>query len=246
MATGGKERCGALCQHPGCWQATKKVYKTPAGYLSKIEISKKMYQSGRIPTPVDSQRNSYTADGLPTLKVNTLGCDGIHEHKCPKTYPHTLVLPSLAGAAKAKQVQSPFRAPEIHHVQFLLEDDDDDYSSLVNKPMEVTYTPVLLWKPGRQKRHSQQIAKSTATSLTLDKVPREHYLSEARSLSRKPTPAPASYPEFCRSPATPTLHTRVGEAQGRRSPLVVCRTDLTNALPPSKASLQSRVRTFVL
>lgn len=239
MATGGKKRCGAVCQHPGCWQATKKVYKMPTDYLNQIETRKRLKEHGGS-VHADSRRSSYTEDGLPTLKVKTLGCDNMHEHRRLNTFPQSIAIPSLTGSVRRKRVQSHLLAPsrpEIHHVQMLLEDDDNFI--IINKPMEVTYTPVLLWKPGRQKQHSQRALKPPGgTIFTLDKLPREYYLSKARILSRATVLTPISHPESRRSVETPARCVG-GEGRGRRNSLVVCRTDLTNVLPPTKASLRS-------
>lgn len=247
MATKEKKRCGTLCQHPGCWQATKTVYQTPTNYLSYlngIEKRKKRrdYVNRRVSLAASSQRGSVVV--LPTLKINTLEHNDICRHECPNMHPQFVALSSLTGAKKDKQVQSHLpglSGPKIHHVQMLLEYDEGDYNSLVNNSMH--YTPVLVWQPKRRNQYSQRALKSHATSRTLDKLPTQHDLyGGARSLSR--TNMLSSTLQYQRSAVIPAhciRRVQQGDGVGRRKPLLVSRTDLTDTFSLSKTSQVSKV-----
>ena len=134
MASRGQDRCGALCQHPGCWKSTKVVYSTPTDYMNKLERSKSL-------TPPQASRDcarSFTIDGLPTLKINTLECATVKKPLKPQLSPN---VPARSRKTRP-QVQSP---RQVHYSQLFLEDDP------LAKDMEIAYAPVLLWKPSRQK-----------------------------------------------------------------------------------------------
>ena len=210
MATGGKNRCGPLCQHPGCWHATEKVYRRPTdylNYLNEIERRRK-YDNGGVSKPTASHN---TFDGLPTLKVNTLEHNEICDHRGISMHRQrqSKLLSSFTDAEKYQQV--PFHIPalnepKIHHVQMLLEDGKDDYNSLGdNKLMEISYTPVLLWKPRKQNQYFQPALKSPDTSLTLKKLHTQSHHSGDRSLSKTTTLPPTSGPQYQGSEVAPLL-----------------------------------------
>ena len=150
MAARGHDRCGALCQHPGCWKSTKKVYSTPKDYLLKMERTKNLTERDLS----NSETRSYTKDGLPTLKINTLECAAIKKKKSAK-YSHSLLLPT-GSSISHPQLHNP---KGIHYIQLLLEE-DDSYA----ENGEITYAPVLLWNPNGQKKFPVKVSPGNIPS----------------------------------------------------------------------------------
>jgi len=197
MASRGQDRCGALCQHPGCWKSTEVVYSTPTGYMNKLERSKS------ISPPQDSHYStrSFTDDGLPTLKVKTLECSTVTKPLQSQRLP---TLPNLSRKTRPG-VLGP---RQVHYTQLFLEDDP------LAEDTEITYAPVLLWKPSR-KRNIPFKGPSTLPQQELNKIPHSKMFTKADQ-SKK---------------------------DRKKSNYIIDmpRTDLTNALPPAQHSENFKV-----
>lgn len=100
--------------------------------------------------------HSYTVDGLPTLKIQTLTQDNISEHKRCNTLPVSLQETS-PRPLHIREIDQAF--PKVNYAQIRLEDDEvsnDECTDIIVKP-------VLIWRPGRRKQsHAQALPHVTA------------------------------------------------------------------------------------
>lgn len=109
-----------------------------------------MYKTNSMYVPYsDPGRESYTVDGLPTLKIQTLAQDGIREHRRSKTSP--MFLRRKIARHKRSNIQS-LVVPKINYVQILLEEEEEEAKCLSQTHnddfSDFSFKPVLIWKPG--------------------------------------------------------------------------------------------------
>lgn len=108
----------------------------------------------------DAHVRSYTVDGLPTLKVQTLTQQGINEHNV-RTRSSTSPVPlQTIHSQHAKTANQPLILPKVTYAQILLE--EEDYECFEAQD-EIVLKRVLIWRPGLRKH--LQAARTTAHEL---------------------------------------------------------------------------------
>lgn len=190
----------------------------------------------------DSHFHSYTVDGLPTLKVQTLTQEGISERRRYDTSPVPLERLRSQHTREAKQplTKQPLTLPRINYAQIMLEEEGDGYSD------EIVVKRVLIWRPGQRK---YSITKETPTGTAcayddkgpcFDTTSHAHDLPSAKGIegsvaSEKSPPGTvvgADQPSGIverdgnQTKQDPTPH------EATKSPLKLFKTNLTDTLPP--------------
>lgn len=175
--------CGVLCQHPGCWKKVADIHQVPAEYLkylTELANRRKMYESKKYPSRgrcaiirnnlliiivfmLDLHERSYTADGLPILNIQTLNQDHICEHKRNRTSP-------LTFQHNYKPKKHSLLRPEIRYVEMALEKDEEP-QIYDNQCMDVTFKPVLIWKPGYKTSQSPSRHLNTTNDAAVPGTP---------------------------------------------------------------------------
>ena len=160
---------------------------------------------------LDSPVHSYTVDGLPTLKIQTLNEDSLQGHKRSQTLP--IFIQRLGSGRKSSHPE--FTAPKVNYTQVSLEEDHDDEKS-PTVPNEMTFKPVLIWKPRRKKS----------------------------SRKSRPLPDGDGSAKFGTRQISAAENSDVDPAQGK-SPSdtrkTLCKTNLTDTLLPYKEAQQAKV-----
>lgn len=156
-----------------------------------------------IGTFTDKQQDSHTTDGLPTLKVQTFSEDSI---KLLPPIPAKVSQLPPPESAKSKKHSSMIK-PKINYAEMSLEKDEESFDSSCNSRSDITYRPVLIWKPGNPR------------PLSPCQPPPQPQLNSGGF-------SPNMHDKVKEKDST--------VREDRRTPLMVYRTDLTQTLPPHK------------
>lgn len=170
-------------------------------------VSVKCIHGGVImPLFSDTYIHSKTVDGLPTLKVQTLLNDGICEHRRSNTHP----VPVRTGS---RHIMRENRASKVNYAQMLLEEEYYEPQD------DVTYKPVLVWKPYPQK--SSPLRGDACTQ----------HIQASDTLPGQSTGAGNADASKCNNAVY----------EEAKQSLTVFKTDLTNMLPPCSRGQKNKV-----
>lgn len=173
----------------------------------------------------DPCMHSYTVDGLPTLKIQTLNQSSIYEHRRANTLPTPLR--NIRRKHRRTIISQALIAPKVNYAQMSLEEEDAPH--LHTDLDEISFKPVLIWKPSMQKKSPPNNRRIVASKHTEP----SNTLAMDATLSVSIPGVPSKRDEI---PPTP--------CEGRRSSMPVFKTNLTDTLPPCKKGQGKKVCTY--
>lgn len=166
----------------------------------------------------DPRIHSYTVDGLPTLKIQTLNQNDIGAHRRSVTLPTPLHLHRIRHG-RTRPSNPPLGTKRVNYTEISLEEQyfqTDDLSGL-------TFKPVLVWKP-RQKQSPLDGSPPGIRSKAVQSPDQSFHLVAADSVDAVGTGAPSC------SQKMPTSR------EGARNSMTLFKTNLTDTLPPFRES----------
>ncbi len=183
--------------------------------------------------------HSYTVDGLPTLKIQTLKQDSIQEqHRRAQTLPASFH--NRIGTGH-KSENTNLTAPNVNYAQVSLEEEHvDEITSKI--PSNMTFKPVLIWKPRRKKSSPSRSSSESKNT----KLGSEQPTAEANHVDNTKKTC-VSHVDTTKKTCIDTLTTaecKPTSNEPRKLSMTVCKTNLTDTILPNKEAQQAKVRVY--